>query len=60
MNAQGNTSPPNSHHNNSESKDNELAEMLERECRSLILKMIKNLKEDSHKRLINLGNQSKT
>jgi hypothetical protein len=32
-----------------ESKDNELAEMFEREFRSLMLKMISDLKEDSNK-----------
>jgi hypothetical protein len=45
-------------HSNSttESKDNELAKMFEREFRSVQLKMISHLKEDSY----NLGNQSKT
>jgi hypothetical protein len=41
MKNQGNISPPNSHHNNStsESKDNELVKMSEREFRSQLLKM---------------------
>jgi hypothetical protein len=38
-------------YNNSanESKDNELAEVSEKEFRSLLLKMVNNLKEDSNK-----------
>jgi hypothetical protein len=42
MKNQGKVSPPNSLHNNStsESKDNELAEISEREFRSPLLKMI--------------------
>jgi peptidoglycan hydrolase CwlO-like protein len=49
----GNVSPPNSHHSNStsESKDGELANKLEREFRSLLLKMISDLKEDSNKQI---------
>jgi hypothetical protein len=47
MKNQGNVSPPNSHCNysTSEFKDNELAEMLERKFRSLLLKMTRDLKE---------------
>jgi hypothetical protein len=61
MKDQGNVLSPNSHHNNatSESKDNELAKMSERELRSLVLKMIIDLKEDSN-RQTKLGNQSKS
>jgi ribosome biogenesis protein Nip4 len=51
MKNQGKVSPPISHQNNStsESKDNELAKMSEREFRSLQLKMIRDFKEDSNK-----------
>jgi hypothetical protein len=51
MKNQGNVSPPNSHQNNSTSefKDNELAKISGRELRSLLLKMISDLKEDSNK-----------
>jgi hypothetical protein len=57
MKNQGNISPPNSHHNNStsESKDNELAEMLERKFRCLLLKVIRDLKEDSNKHTDEVG-----
>jgi hypothetical protein len=50
---QSNVSPLNSHHNNStsESKDNELAEISEKEFRSLLLKIISDLKENSHKQI---------
>jgi hypothetical protein len=45
--------PPNSHHKNSTSelKYNELVNILEQEFRSLLLKMIRDLKEDSNKQL---------
>jgi hypothetical protein len=48
MKNQGNVLSPNSHHNNStsESKDNELAKMSDKGFRSLLSKMIRNLKED--------------
>jgi septal ring factor EnvC (AmiA/AmiB activator) len=53
MKNQGNASHPNFHQNNStfESKDNELAQILEKEFRSLLIKIIKDLKEDSNKQI---------
>jgi hypothetical protein len=50
MKNQGNVSPPNSHHNStSEPKDKELAEISEKDFRSLLLKMIRDLKQDSNR-----------
>jgi hypothetical protein len=52
MKKQVNVLPPNSYHNSiSEFKDNELAEMLVTEFRTLLLKMIRDLKEDSNKQI---------
>jgi hypothetical protein len=53
MKYQGHVLSPHSHHNNSASdlKDNELAKMIERKFRSLLLKMILDLKEDSNKQI---------
>jgi hypothetical protein len=53
MKNQGNVSLPNSNHNNSTSefKDNKLFKMSEGEFRSLMLKMIKDFKEDSNKQI---------
>jgi hypothetical protein len=51
MKSQGHVSSANSYHNNStfEFKDNELAKMSEREFRSLLLKIIRDIKDDSNK-----------
>jgi hypothetical protein len=50
MKSQDNVSPPNSHHNStSEPKDKELAEISEKDFRSLLLKMIRDLKQDSNR-----------
>jgi hypothetical protein len=51
MKNQGNLSLPNFHHNNStsESKVKKLTEMSEKQFRRLLLKMIRDLKEDSKK-----------
>jgi hypothetical protein len=53
MKNQYNVSPPNSHQNNStsESNDNELSKVSERESRNQLLKMIRDLKEDSNKQI---------
>jgi predicted patatin/cPLA2 family phospholipase len=53
MKNQGNVSSLNFYHNNSisESKDTELNEMLERVFRSILLKMIRDFKEDSNKQI---------
>jgi hypothetical protein len=50
MKHHGNVLPTNSHQNNStsKSKDNELVKMSEKEFRSLPLKMIRDLKEDTN------------
>jgi aromatic ring-opening dioxygenase catalytic subunit (LigB family) len=55
-----NISSGKSHHNKStfKSKDNELAEISEKEFRIILLKMINDLKEDSNKH-IKVRNQSK-
>jgi hypothetical protein len=62
MKNQGNGWPPDFHLSNStsESTDNELTKMSERQFRSLLLKMIENLRQTPINRYMKLGNQSKT
>jgi hypothetical protein len=49
MKNQGSVSPSKSHHSSTKSKDNELADMSDGEIKSLLLKMINDLKENSNK-----------
>jgi hypothetical protein len=52
MKYEGNVSLTNSHHNStSESKDHELTEMSETEFRSLLSKIIRDLKKGSNKQI---------
>jgi hypothetical protein len=59
MKNQGDVSSPNPYNSTTESKENELAKISDREFRNLLLKMINDLKDDTNKQINELENSFK-